>query len=359
VQTQARTKGITERFRATAEATYGRPVQLEDVPIIEVALGKLVIFAKLEKVRRVEVAKLCTEREVPAGDQLIRQGETGLATDEMYIVKSGHFEVLESRHGSMMMVNQKYDGDIFGELSLMYSTPRTATVQASRHSIVWVLSRQVFRQLMKTQNEMVFSQREVFLNSVPMLNSLSREERLRIADAFKEREFQAGATVMKQGDKGKDFFIITEGEAKVFVETTDESGSSSTMKVNELFRADFFGERALLKDEPRMASVIVSSAIPMKCLVLARKDFVEILGPLQELMEREKSAVTTNKRMKELSGDLKHKKVSVILKRTSPRLGAVQIVCKGSAEEMLLLAKQNSGGNVVRAQRYISAAFSP
>jgi CRP-like cAMP-binding protein len=80
-----------------------------------------------------QVAKLCTEREVPAGDQLIRQGETGLATDEMYIVKSGHFEVLESRHGSMMMVNQKYDGDIFGELSLMYSTPRTATVQASRY----------------------------------------------------------------------------------------------------------------------------------------------------------------------------------------------------------------------------------
>jgi CRP-like cAMP-binding protein len=153
--------------------------------------------------------------------------------------------------------------------------------------------------------------------------------------------------------------VLPQGEAKVFVETTDESGSSSTMKVNELFRADFFGERALLKDEPRMASVIVSSAIPMKCLVLARKDFVEILGPLQELMEREKSTVTTNKRMKELSGDLKHKKVSVILKRTSPRLGAVQIVCKGSAEEMLLLAKQNSGGNVVRAQRDISAAFYP
>lgn len=72
------------------------------------------------------------EREVPAGEQLIRQGETGVATDEMYVVKSGHFEVLEARHGSMMLVNQKHQGDVFGELSLMYSTPRSATVQASK-----------------------------------------------------------------------------------------------------------------------------------------------------------------------------------------------------------------------------------
>ena len=71
------------------------------------------------------------EREVPSGEQLIRQGETGVATDEMYVVRSGHFEVFEERHGSNMLVNRKEVGDSFGELGLLYSTPRSATVQAT------------------------------------------------------------------------------------------------------------------------------------------------------------------------------------------------------------------------------------
>ena len=94
---------------------------------------------------RLQIGKAMIEREVPAGEQLIRQGETGVATDEMYAVKSGqHFEVLEARHGSMMMVNQKGPGDVFGELSLMYSTPRSATVQASQCAPRLALIRRVF-----------------------------------------------------------------------------------------------------------------------------------------------------------------------------------------------------------------------
>ena len=49
-----------------------------------------------------------------------------------------------------------------------------------------------------------------------------------------------------QGETGDDFFIIKQGEAVVFQET--EQG---LRKVNHLFKADFFGERALLTDEPR------------------------------------------------------------------------------------------------------------
>lgn len=48
--------------------------------------------------------------------------------------------------------------------------------------------------------------------------------------------------VVVQGDVGDRFYIIKEGEAVVFVDGKE---------VNRLFRADFFGEQALLKDEPR------------------------------------------------------------------------------------------------------------
>lgn len=53
-----------------------------------------------------------------------------------------------------------------------------------------------------------------------------------------------------QGDPGDQFYIIKEGEAVVYQQT-----AQGMRKVNHLFKADFFGERALLTDEPRAASV--------------------------------------------------------------------------------------------------------
>ena len=69
----------------------------------------------------------------------------GLGASELYVVKSGEFEVLERRQGINMRVNRKARGDCFGEVSLMYSCPRSATVAALQDAVVWVLERQLFR----------------------------------------------------------------------------------------------------------------------------------------------------------------------------------------------------------------------
>jgi CRP-like cAMP-binding protein len=44
-----------------------------------------------------------------------------------------------------MRVNLKEAGDCFGEVSLLYTTPRSATVAATLDSVVWVLERENFR----------------------------------------------------------------------------------------------------------------------------------------------------------------------------------------------------------------------
>ncbi len=53
-------------------------------------------------------------------------------------------------------------------------------------------------------------------------------------------------------------------------------------EVNRLFKADFFGERALLVNEPRAATVAASQATT--CLVLDRNTFSEILGSYDKVM---------------------------------------------------------------------------
>lgn len=54
-------------------------------------------------------------------------------------------QVLERRKGVNMRVNVKEPGDVFGEVSLLYNCPRTATVAATTDAVVWVLERETFR----------------------------------------------------------------------------------------------------------------------------------------------------------------------------------------------------------------------
>jgi cGMP-dependent protein kinase 2 len=61
--------------------------------------------------------------------------------------------------------------------------------------------------------------------------------------------WRVGAKVIVEGDRGDLFYIIKEGEAIVMVSSPANGGQPR--KVNHLFKADFFGERALLSDEPR------------------------------------------------------------------------------------------------------------
>jgi cGMP-dependent protein kinase 2 len=55
-----------------------------------------------------------------------------------------------------------------------------------------------------------------------------------------------GSKVIIEGDHGDLFYIVKDGEAIVYQNTPQ-----GQRKVNHLFKADFFGERALLSDEPR------------------------------------------------------------------------------------------------------------
>jgi len=236
------------------------------------------------------------------------------------------------RQGQNVRVNMKERGDCFGEISLMYDSPRSATVAATTDAVVWVLDRAVFRQaanlpypgkfhiliydgflfryFVREIQETQVSQVELFLNSVPILAPLSRDERLRLVDAFEEVTYAAGSKVIVEGDKGDFFYIIKEGEAIVL-----QNGPQGPRKVNHLFKADFFGERALLSDEPRMATVEASTRLV--CLTLNRDTFTEILGPLEQLMAREKSPQVVAQKMAKLQprGNTHRPPAEVLIKR--------------------------------------------
>ena len=85
-----------------------------------------------------------------------------------------------------------------------------------------------------------------------ILSSMDHYERSKLPDALKSYEFKAGDYIINQGDSGNEFFMIIEGEA---VATKSMNGQPPE-EVMQYKEGDYFGELALLKNEPRAANVI-------------------------------------------------------------------------------------------------------
>lgn len=74
------------------------------------------------------------------------------------------------------------------------------------------------------------------------------------------------------------FYLVEEGELKA------EIAGVAGEVCDRLTRGAFFGERALIRDEPRAASV--TAVVASKCLVMDRAAFIRLLGPIAELLAR-------------------------------------------------------------------------
>lgn len=169
-------------------------------------------------------------------------------------------------------------GGSFGELALMYNAPRAATViSVEPNCTLWALDRITFRRILM---ESTFARRrmyETFLEEVPLLSSLTPYERSKIADALETKKYTPGEIIIREGDPGHSFFLLESGEADAF------KGDQSN-KVLHYKKGDFFGELALLNDQPRAASVMASTEV--KVATLGKNAFQRLLGPVEGILRR-------------------------------------------------------------------------
>ena len=224
-------------------APAGRVGDEDEVAFLNYALMDTVVFRELDAAVRDRVARSMTRLATPKGHRLIAEGDAG---DELYLVQDGIFTVSYLKDGAEVVVNKKAAGDVFGEIALMFETPRTATVTAKTAGTVWVLTRDDFRAHVRRAAEaetmtMDGAKRtEVFLNSVPVLASLDAGTTASLAEALQLRDFPAGARILEQGalcvtrETDDAFFIIVDGEAVVTVD--DGECVNGTSVVNRLFR---------------------------------------------------------------------------------------------------------------------------
>lgn len=85
-------------------------------------------------------------------------------------------------------------------------------------------------------------------------------ERSKLGDAVEEQFFKKDDKIITEGEEGSMFYLISEGTAIATKKTEGEE-----KKVKDYVRGNYFGERALLTNEMRAASIVVTSD---ECTVL-------------------------------------------------------------------------------------------
>ncbi len=216
-------------------------------------------------------ATLCLE--FNAGDVVVSQGTEG---DNMYIVQDGHLDVFVKSPGAEPDVVERYGRKVhqyhgstaeathpyFGELALQTSGAlRQASIVARTDCKLWAITRRVFRKVlarMATREELVAT-----LRRVETLSKLPATQLQHLADVVSDAKFAQGELVISEGEIGDAMFVLHEGTASA---TRMIDGALTRLK--DYGPGDYFGERALVTNEPRAANILATSNL--KCYRIER-----------------------------------------------------------------------------------------
>ena len=102
------------------------------------------------------------------------------------------------------------------------------------------------------------------LKQVELFDGLDAKELKLLAKTCTERQYPAGAVLMKEGEPGAGLFILVEGKVSV-------SQGNPPQEITTLGAGEVLGEMALLDDLPRSATV--TAIEPSRCLLVPVWDF--------------------------------------------------------------------------------------
>uniref|UniRef100_A0A914H9M5 cAMP-dependent protein kinase regulatory subunit n=1 Tax=Globodera rostochiensis TaxID=31243 RepID=A0A914H9M5_GLORO len=245
---------------------------------LRAAMCKNVLFAHLDLDEEKAIFDAMFPVEKHHGETIIEQGEEG---DNFYVIDTGEVDVFVN--GEFVLSIK--EGGSFGELALIYGTPRAATVVSKTDTVkLWAIDRLTYRAILMGSTMRKRKIYDEFLSKVQILADLDKWERANVADALEQCQFPSGTHVVEQGHPGDEFFIIVEGEAEVLQRPNDDS---SFEVVGNLGPSDYFGEIALLLDRPRAATVVAKTQL--KCVKLDRARFERVMGPVREILKRDVS----------------------------------------------------------------------
>jgi cAMP-dependent protein kinase regulator len=279
--------------------TYQPPVHPKNEAVskfIVTALGKNFVFEQLSEKELLPLVQAFESITVPAGEIIITQGDVG---DYFYIigthvgeVTAGETTASESGgHGQCVFevdgkeVGRAGVGNSFGELALLYTCPRAATVTATEETTLYRVDQKTFRFILQNQTKQKSQTKGELLQGVDFLKDLDASELFKLASVMTPKRFSEGDYLIRKGDMADYFYLLSEGT----LTATDIAVGDTTYEDVVLQPGSYVGERALVTGEPRAANVVAKTDGMAFCI--DKDTFDLVLGQLSVLILRSQDKV--------------------------------------------------------------------
>ncbi|CAK85499.1 unnamed protein product (macronuclear) [Paramecium tetraurelia] len=234
------------------------------------------LFQVLDEQNLETVICATEEKKFQTGDIVIHQGDDG---NELYVVDEGELECTKKFPNQHQETKLKtyLPGECFGELALLYNTPRAATIKAIKPVVAFTLDRKTFELFVKVKAIRKREEMEQILNTIELLKSLDSYEKLQFCDILEEKKYSKGEKVINQGEQGDTIYLIVEGELEAYKDEYQD-------KVYSYQSGDYFGELALLQNSPRQATIIAITDCTLYYCDF--KSFTKLMGPLEQILRK-------------------------------------------------------------------------
>jgi putative ABC transport system ATP-binding protein len=114
-----------------------------------------------------------------------------------------------------------------------------------------------------------------FLRPIELFKTLTPRQLTDVAEKMSKRHYDAGETIIRKGDLGTEFFLVSDGEVEVI---------RADQEVARLAAGNYFGEVALISGEPRNATVVART--PVDTFVLGKSEFEAALASSQSFRDQ-------------------------------------------------------------------------
>nr|CAD7393106.1 unnamed protein product [Timema cristinae] len=246
------------------------PKDYKTMAALSKAIAKNVLFSHLDENERSDIFDAMFPVNFLPGETIIQQRDEG---DNFYVIDQGEVEIFVNNE----LVTTIGEGGSFGELALIYGTPRAATVRARMNVKLWGIDRDSYRRILMGSTIRKRKMYEEFLSRRVWTSGNVLQWRMHL----KPFRLKIMRPLFVKASLWDDFYIIVDGTALVL---QYRSEGEETMEVGRLGPSDYFGEIALLLDRPRAATVIAKG--PLKCVKLDRARFERVLGPCADILKR-------------------------------------------------------------------------
>ena len=218
------------------------------------------------------------------GEVLCKQGENDR---RVFIIVMGEVEISEGNDENQVVLAHLKRGEIFGEISALFNSPRISNVKVTRPTVLLIIPGESFEKVITSRPTLYsailerYKNRltETALRSVDLFRHLNKSALKPLIDASSLAGVPEGGVIVNEGEAGDYFYIIIRGTARVSHNLGD-----STINLALMHSGDYFGEWSVLTGAPRAATVSAMNRVDM--LRIERSAMLDFIQQQPEVGER-------------------------------------------------------------------------